>query len=658
MHHKTLQTRFFISYLGLVLAIVTVLSVFFYQYTSGILIERETESIVSLTSHLQVQTDQAVKAMDNVSIDIGYSNLIMDNLEAYFAQTEPERDQTNRLADLFVALNGTDTQVDQINIYNFSGEVVGFGRSNISLQTQLADLPWYGPTIDRQGRKYLSRPYSTATLSKTTKVSTYYLSLYRTYYNRFGKQVGIVETMQTCNTIFRALIALEKKDPAAPDLYVFNADNQVIYPFKTEDQAGLTVSEQYLTQLGPTADHILARNPQTAERELVACQRSAYTGWTYLTVQPEKVVLAPVRQLTLLLLGVIFVLLVAASLLSLTMSVSLARPIRELRNIMCRTELETLGDQPQLPLAGGFEEVEELNQAFSTLSGKLKKSMDQALYAKNQEMKARNVALQSQINPHFYYNSLASIIILAENGLNSEVVKLCRSLNSIMRYITRGRSPLVTLKEELDYLGQYLYCMKIRYQNSLQYSIEINPSMMDESIPKLLIQPLVENALKYGTNCYPPWQLAVTGQRIESGWIIEVTDKGPGFPDAALERLQAQQQQIDETDALLDSELDGMGLVNVYARWKLHAGPAGLFICSNRASGGASVLIGQIGDPIVRQTYRLGRQPAVAGRTAASAAEPTADGWPATPAASPTAASSPARTDESVARDRPAETGG
>ena len=91
-------------------------------------------------------------------------------------------------------------------------------------------------------------------------------------------------------------------------------------------------------------------------------------------------------------------------------------------------------------------------------------------------MKARSMALQTQINPHFYYNTLSSIIVLAENGDSETVVKMCRNLSRIMRYITNTTETTVTLKDELDYVQKYLYCMKVRYQSSLNYSIHVDES--------------------------------------------------------------------------------------------------------------------------------------------------------------------------------------
>lgn len=596
---RTLQGGLFKSYFLLAMAVLLVFSIFFYQYTSSILIDRETENMTSQLSYLQVQTDQSIQTLDDLSINIGYSNLIMSNLEEYFSEDKPDMSQTKRLADLFVAINGTEVQADQINIYSFSGQVVGFGASSPSGYIDLRQQAWYLPTLELAGRKYISEPYITDSLNKNTRAQAHYISLYRTYYNRYGRQVGIIETMMRCNAAFKPLISLKNSDKNAPATYVFDNDGTLIYPYTESDREKLSDPEQYLAAVKSDSGHGTVRNLETRAQEVVAYERSRYTGWTYISVLPEHFILTPVRQLTMLLVLIFLGLLVLASALSYTMAVRLSRPIKHLREIIHETELDTLGADTKQPLEDGFEEVEELNQSFADMRDKLKLSMDQLILAKNQEIKARVVALQSQINPHFYYNSLSSIIILAENQQCEEVVKLSRNLNSIMRYISRGSSTVVTIQEEINYLEKYLYCMKIRYQSSLSYEMNISEELSYEKIPKLIIQPLVENALKYGTDCYPPWKIEVNGRSVaspagEHGWIIEVTDHGPGFADDILEQFEQRKHEIDKTEGLPNIDIDGMGLANVYARWMLHAGTEAYFSCDNLPDGGARVRIGRL----------------------------------------------------------------
>lgn len=593
MKKTKLQTRFFISYVLLALIIVGFFSAFFYEYTSKILIERETQNIVNLTSTFQSQTDEAIKTMDTISINIGYSNLIMSNIETFFSEEEVSYAEKSSLAELFVAINGTDSQVAQMNIYDFTGGVVGFGTSNVTSTVDFSQLDWYQPALELHGLKYISQPYLTDKLSKGTNVSSYYMSLYRTYYNKYGKQTGFIETMQTCKKIFKDVSSYGKKNKDAPLIYIFDQNGILQYPYNSDERSDMSAYAYYYNAVKEDAGHILMANPRTNDRELIVNNRSVYTGWTYVTVQPEATILTPVQTLSKLLVVVVLSMLFIASIISVLVSRSLIKPIKQLRNIIRKTELSTLGEHEGSAFRASFEELEELNQSFQSMSSDLKTSMNELINAKQQEMKSRNLALQSQINPHFYYNSLSSIIILAEDNKSEDVVSLCRNLSKIMRYITDGSSLVVTVRQELDYIEKYLYCMKVRYQSSLNYTISVDESILDTQIPKLIIQPLVENALKYGTNCFPPWNISIVSTVCDEYWRIDVIDSGNGFSDEALALLEKRLELAGETTGMPEIQIDGMGLLNVYSRWKLFCQDGAIFSCKNMPEGGASVSIGR-----------------------------------------------------------------
>ena len=199
------------------------------------------------------------------------------------------------------------------------------------------------------------------------------------------------------------------------------------------------------------------------------------------------------------------------------------------------------------------------------------------------------MALQSQINPHFYYNSLASIIVLAESNLSEDVVTLCRNLSSMMRYITKDTQSMVTVREEIEYIQKYLYCMKIRYQTSLIYEIRIEPPILELRIPKLIIQPLVENAIKYGTNCDPPWKITILGTMNDDFWRIDVMDSGPGFSEETIGLLEQKIQDSGKGAGIPEVGNDGHGLAHVYARWRLHSENAPDFFVGNQRERGGIV---------------------------------------------------------------------
>ena len=190
-------------------------------------------------------------------------------------------------------------------------------------------------------------------------------------------------------------------------------------------------------------------------------------------------------------------------------------------------------------------------------------------------------------------NTLSSIIVLAENGDSETVVKMCRNLSRIMRYITNTTETTVTLKDELDYVQKYLYCMKVRYQSSLNYSIHVDESLLSQPVPKLIIQPIVENAIRYGSNCAPPWNISITSMVTEGSWQIEVTDSGPGFTEEAKERITANIMKAIQNPGLPELKINGLGTINVYLRWKIFCKGDIIFRYGNTAEGHGIVSIGR-----------------------------------------------------------------
>jgi len=289
----------------------------------------------------------------------------------------------------------------------------------------------------------------------------------------------------------------------------------------------------------------------------------------------------------------IFIILILAIVLSYWVSRTLTRPLKDLHQIIHSTELNNLDMSETLELSTSYSELEDVHLAFLHLKSKLKLSMDQLIESKQHETKALMQALQSLINPHFYYNSLSSILVMAEMQQTDAIISYCRNLSSIMRYISTDSVKTVPLATELDYVIRYLACMKVRYPSSLTYQLRV-PNILEEiEIPKLIIQPLVENAIKYGTNCEPPWNIDITGELTPDGWLIYIRDTGNGFSDDVIQTFKQHSNTFSKNHQIPPLQIDGMGLLNVYSRWQLFMGEDAFFELSNHTDGGAIVTIGK-----------------------------------------------------------------
>jgi sensor histidine kinase YesM len=214
-------------------------------------------------------------------------------------------------------------------------------------------------------------------------------------------------------------------------------------------------------------------------------------------------------------------------------------------------------------------ELNVLYDSFVDMQHKLVDSLNKQLLLKNHEMQSKMLALQSQMNPHFLYNSLQTIQSMADGNMNKEIIIMCQSMSNILRYISSDTDTTVPLADEIKYTKDFLSCMLIRYNNDLYYTIDIPESMHALNVPKLCIQPLVENSIKFCTTKLPPYHISIKGSISNGNYIITVTDNGPGFSPESLTAINSKIAEIDSTGLLPSLEIKGMWLLNIYLRFKI-----------------------------------------------------------------------------------------
>ena len=214
------------------------------------------------------------------------------------------------------------------------------------------------------------------------------------------------------------------------------------------------------------------------------------------------------------------------------------------------------------------------------------------LLLKEQELQAQMLALQAQMNPHFLYNSLNTIGAMAEEGMCTEVAGMCQDITSILRYISSDKESVSSVEEELEHCDLYLKCMKQRYKTSLTYEFDIDDDLLDLPIPKLCVQLLIENSVKFATRTQPPWHIRIEGYIDEERWLICVKDNGTGFDEEVSKRLRSQMDEILAHSVLPSLELDGMGILNIFIRFYLTFGISFIFDFGNLPERGAFVIVG------------------------------------------------------------------
>jgi len=269
------------------------------------------------------------------------------------------------------------------------------------------------------------------------------------------------------------------------------------------------------------------------------------------------------------------------------LSRSIYTPIKKLHDV---TTTITKNDLQALMTSDNVDEITELGMSFNIMIGRIKDLLDSKIKEQENLKKAELRALQAQINPHFLYNTLDTIIWMAEAKKNAQVIEIVSALSSFFRIsLSKGRD-WITIGEEIERTNSYLTIQKMRYQDILDYKIQVDENVANYTILKLILQPLVENALYHGIkNKRQGGTIIVRAKpKNENEVQLEVEDNGIGFTTEKLAQLQ-EELEDDSGDIKLES---GFGIGNVNKRIRLYYGKQyGISVKSEYHTGTCVTLI-------------------------------------------------------------------
>ena len=243
-----------------------------------------------------------------------------------------------------------------------------------------------------------------------------------------------------------------------------------------------------------------------------------------------------------------------------------SKPILELND---RVREATLNAPFQPPVTTeALDEVKELVHSVDRMTQRLNASMEL-------EKKAYLKALQAQMKPHFLYNCLATLSSMGVEAHSKDIPKFCTRLASILRYESTYDDHPATLADELENIHNYLELMQLRYEGDLTYILDADESLLSVPMPRLVLQPLVENCFDHGFDtAIPPWRVEIRIFRDNDLLCIEIKDNGCGFDEQALaelhEKVQSMLHDIDRNYANL--QIGGLGIANTIVRLNLVTG--------------------------------------------------------------------------------------
>ena len=347
-------------------------------------------------------------------------------------------------------------------------------------------------------------------------------------------------------------------------LYLIDGDGEIIYhPRQQLIYAGL-LEENNLAAAGYTdGSH---QETFGGTRREVTVKTVGYTGWKLVGVVPSENLWDNYGQLVLFFLFVVLFSVFLLVFVNLRLSEWITAPVKKLDRAV--KELEHGSTEVDFDV-GGPGEVEHLSHSIRSMVSTMRHLMDDIIEQEEQKRRSELEVLQSQINPHFLYNTLDSVIWMTENGRTDDAVVMLTSLARFFRISLSRGSSIIPIRDELEHARHYLTIQKMRYKNKFSATITAEDGVESLYTIKLIVQPILENAIYHGM-AYADGDGEITVRAFRDGGdvLIEVSDNGPGMPEEVVESL------LDPNGpaAAAGAKGSGIGFRNVHRRIRLTFG--------------------------------------------------------------------------------------
>lgn len=307
--------------------------------------------------------------------------------------------------------------------------------------------------------------------------------------------------------------------------------------------------------------------------EFIVTSPSTSTGWNIVGVVPLQEIVEEANSIRQLIIISVMLSIVFAITLHFFVSTRLTRPVRILKNKM---QLAASGFLEAKVVLTGTDEISDLGSSFNIMIGKIRMLLDQSIKEQQEIKKSELRALQAQINPHFLYNTLDSILWLAQSEKKDQVVQMVMALSKLFRISLSKGKDWITFETEIEHLQSYLTIQQMRYRDILDYEIAIDSSLNSLLILKMTLQPIVENALYHGLKNKRGKGLIRITAKIEDddNFLIVVEDNGKGITEERLQQLRKDLMEPQTPKETGNEVSGGFGLHNVHRRIRLYYGEA------------------------------------------------------------------------------------
>ena len=564
---RGMQSTIMIVFSVISISITLILGIVMYIRFSAVNRQETIQTAQTLMEQTGETLEDYLVSMRQIS-DTVYYNVIKDG-------AFPDQDQ-NIQKGMNLLYEANRDNLRTIAIYNSYGSLMA--AEPVASQKEDPDVTsqdWYKQAVEEMENMHFSTPHIQNLFDDGSMRYYWVISLSRAVdlTDNGDSQMGVLLVDMDYSSISRMLQQINASDNGQY-YYLCDSSGEIIYhPRQIQISEGIA-NENNDTESG-YKDGVYDEMFEGEHRKVIV-NTISYTGWKLVGVIPYSTFTSGMLNMRYFVGMLMLLTAMMLVVINRVVSVGISRPILRLNDSVREYEA---GEKPEIYIGGSLE-IRHLGYSIQKSYEQIDSLMKKIVLEQNERRKSELDALQSQINPHFLYNTLESITWMIEGERNDEAAFMITQLARLFRIsLSKGRT-VITVADELQHARSYMNIQKIRYKNAFSVVFDVDQEVCSCCTVKLILQPILENAINYGVSGMDDCgEIRVTGRLEDGNVILSVTDNGIGMSEEQVALILTDSSRMHKRGS-------GVGLVNVNNRIRLlFGGEYGLTVESEPDEG-------------------------------------------------------------------------
>lgn len=579
---RSIQMTIVVSFTIISVCSMGLLTVTLYNRFVNQMQEMMVENAESLLNQTSIKLETYLRGMRRISDAMYYSVIKNTDLA-----------QETMDAEMNLLYEANKDNLISIACYTNDGRLVAAapvatekGNSDITNQE------WFVNAMEQMENIHFSTPHVQNLFDNTSYRYYWVVSLSRAVEltNNGNSTLGMLLVDMNYSSI-EQIFTKANTDNSSEYVYLMDSNGEIIYHPKQK----LIYTSLFEENNLEAANYLDGSHEEVfqGEKRLITVKTVSYTGWKIVSVIPVSSINMGLYGTRMFVIMLAALLILATIILNQLVSANIVKPLQKLNDSV--KEWESGNMNPNI-YVGGTMEVEHLGKTLRSTVEQLKQLMQDMVVEQEEKRKSELDALQSQINPHFLYNTLDSIVWMIEGERYEDAVFMITQLASLFRISLSKGKTIISIGDEIKHARNYMNIQKIRYKNIFTVDFKVDEDILSCCTVKLVIQPLLENAIYYGVEYMDgDGEILVQGYRKGEDIYIEVQDNGLGMTKETVDQLLTENNRV-------RSHGSGVGLINVHNRIRLRFGEAYGLEIESCPDEGTTVRIHLPGIPYLPET--------------------------------------------------------